>query len=210
VSETAIQKDLEQHSRITLKWIIIISKNDPAEKRRLVIRMSQVVLFALMIMAINITYVSLTTVRFILVIKGLKEYASILSMVEVLVYIAGLSIILKNLDSYWNIAAYCIGYGIGVYLGSRIEERLALGYMTAEVIVDSLDETLPKLLRKKGFGVTTWTGEGRDGKRLLMLVLAKRNRQKELLNIVNDSCPSAFIFFQEPKNFRGGFWAGRR
>ncbi|AGA67772.1 hypothetical protein Desdi_0222 [Desulfitobacterium dichloroeliminans LMG P-21439] len=172
--------------------------------------MNQGVLLILLIMTINIVYVSLTTVRFILMIKGLKEYASILSMIEVFVYISGLTIILNNLNNYWNIAAYCIGFGIGVYLGSRIEERLALGYITAQVIIDSLDDTLPITLRKKGFGVTTWVGDGRDEKRLVMLVLTKRNRQKELLDIIDESTLNSFILFQEAKGFRGGFWEGRR
>jgi uncharacterized protein YebE (UPF0316 family) len=170
--------------------------------------MNQVGQFVLLIMAINITYVSLTTIRFILMIKGLREYAAALSVVEVFVYIMGLSIILKNLDSYWNIAAYCIGYGMGVYLGSRIEEWLALGYITAEVITDSVNEDFPEMLRESGFGVTSWVGEGRDGMRLVMLVLAKRNRQKELLKIVDHACPGAFVVFAEPKYFRGGFWTG--
>jgi len=171
--------------------------------------MNQAWQFILLIIAINITYVSLTTIRFILVIKGLRELASILSVLEVFVYIMGLSIILNNLNSYWNIAAYCIGYGMGVYLGSIIEERLALGYITAEVIIDSTDESSAEMLRQKGFGVTTWIGEGRGGKRLVMLVLAKRNRQKELLEIIERICPTAFVFFEEPKYFRGGFWTKR-
>lgn len=171
--------------------------------------MNQAVQFVLLIIAINITYVSLTTIRFILMIKGLREYASFLSIVEVFVYIMGLSIILNNLGSYWNIAAYCIGYGMGVYLGSIIEEKLALGYITAEVIVDYVNDTFPEVLRKSGFGVTSWIGEGRDGKRLVMMVLAKRNRQKELMKLIDSICPNAFVVFEEPKNFRGGFWARR-
>jgi uncharacterized protein YebE (UPF0316 family) len=171
--------------------------------------MNQAVQFVLLIIAINVTYVSLTTIRFILMIKGLREFASVLSVVEVFVYIMGLSIILSNLNSYWNIAAYCIGYGMGVYLGSIIEERLALGYITAEVIVDSINNSLPEILRKSGFGVTSWIGEGRDGHRLVMLVLAKRKYQKELLKIIDNSCPNSFVVFEEPKHFRGGFWASR-
>ncbi|MGI1660183.1 MAG: DUF2179 domain-containing protein [Desulfitobacterium sp.] len=170
--------------------------------------MNQAVLFILLIMTINIIYVSLTTVRFILMIKGLKEWASLLSIIEVFVYLSGLTIILNNLNSYWNIAAYCIGYGIGVYLGSRIEERLALGYITAQVIVDSLDDPLPLILRERGFGVTTWVGDGRDEKRLVMLVLTKRNRQKELMDIVDQSTLNSFILFHEAKSFRGGFARG--
>lgn len=171
--------------------------------------MNQAVQFILLIIAINITYVSLTTIRFILMIKGLREYASFLAMLEVFVYLMGLTIILQNINSYWNIAAYCIGYGLGVYLGSRIEEKLALGYITAEVIVDSVNNSFPEMLRKSGFGVTSWIGEGRDGQRLVMLVLAKRKRQKELLKVIDDLCPGAFILFEEPKYFRGGFWPSK-
>ncbi|MGI6450187.1 MAG: DUF2179 domain-containing protein [Desulfitobacteriia bacterium] len=171
--------------------------------------MNQIAQFVVLIVAINVVYVSLTTVRFILMIKGLRAHASLLSVLEVFVYIMGLSIILNNLNSYWNIAAYCLGYGLGVYLGSRIEERLALGYITAEVIVDTVNETIPVALRENGFGVTTWIGEGRDGKRLVMMVLAKRKRQQELLKIIDSLCPHAFVIFEEPKYFRGGFWAKR-
>lgn len=169
--------------------------------------MNQAVQFILLIVVINITYVTLTTIRFILMIKGMRVYASVLSMFEVFVYIMGLSIILDNLDSYWNIAAYCIGYGTGVYLGSKIEERLALGYVTAEVIVNSVNHELPLKLREAGFGVTSWIGQGRDGERLVMTVLAKRKRQKDLMKTIDTFCPQAFVVFKEPKYFRGGFWA---
>jgi len=172
----------------------------------MVINISGTIQFVLIIFAINITYVTLTTIRFILMVKGLRVYASFLSVIEVFVYIMGLSIILKNLDSYWNIAAYCIGYGTGVFLGSLIEEKLALGYLTAEVIVDKVDHELPDAIRKAGYGVTSWIGDGRDGKRLVMTVLAKRNRQKELIKLIDSYCPHAFIVFEEPKYFRGGFW----
>lgn len=165
--------------------------------------------FILIIIAINITYVTLTTIRFILMIKGMRVYSSLLSVVEVFIYIMGLSIILDNLDSYWNIAAYCSGYGMGVFLGSKIEERLALGYITAQVVVECEYQGIAEEIRKAGFGVTSWLGEGKTGPRLVMMVLAKRNRQKELLKLIDKLCPNAFIVFEEPKNFRGGFWAKR-
>jgi uncharacterized protein YebE (UPF0316 family) len=142
-------------------------------------------------------------------IKGLRLYAALLSVFEIFVYIMGLSIILQNLNSPWNIAAYCVGYGIGVFLGSLIEERLALGYLTAEVIIDSEDDPLLEIIRQQGFGVTSWIGDGRDGKRLVIDVLTKRNRQKELLKIIDENSPQAFIVFHEPKMFKGGFWLNK-
>ncbi|NMA67921.1 MAG: DUF2179 domain-containing protein, partial [Desulfitobacterium sp.] len=101
---------------------------------------------------------------------------------------------------------YCFGYGMGVFLGSKIEERLALGYIAAQVVVECEYHGIPEELRKAGFGVTSWLGEGKNGPRLIMMVLAKRNRQQEFLKLIDNLCPNAFIIFEEPKNFRGGFW----
>ncbi|MCI3922369.1 DUF2179 domain-containing protein [Paenibacillus sp. TRM 82003] len=163
----------------------------------------------MIIVVINVVYVSLFTLRMIMTIKGQKAYASVLSVVEVFVYLMGLTIVLDNLDNPWNVAAYCIGYGIGVYTGGRIEERLALGYSQVQVIVDSLETELPIKLRALGYGVTSWAADGKDGKRLMMQVLVKRSNERLLLTQLNDLSPKAFIVSYEPKFFKGGFWVRR-
>ena len=163
----------------------------------------------LIIIGINVVYVSLYTLRMIFVIKGQRILASILSLGEVLVYITGLGIVLKNLDNPWNVAAYCVGYALGVYIGSRIEEYLALGYVMVQVTVDYVEIELPSKLREYGYGVTSWLADGKDGQRLMMQVLAKRTNERKLLNILDKLCPKAFVVSYEPKNFRGGFWTKR-
>lgn len=161
------------------------------------------------IVVINIIYVSLSTIRFIFVMKGQRVLAGGLSMIEVFVYIIGLDIALKNIGQPINLAAYCVGWGIGVYLGSRIEEWLALGYVTVQIVVDNEQSTLPNQLRDKGYGVTSWIAEGRDGPRLTMLVLAKRSNEKKLLHLLGNIAPRAFVVSHDPKTFRGGFWVKR-
>jgi uncharacterized protein YebE (UPF0316 family) len=157
------------------------------------------------IVGINIVYVSLFTLRVILVIKGYRAVASLLSMAEVFVYLMGLTIVLDNLDKPANIAAYCIGWGIGVYLGGKIESYLALGYVVIEVIVDSVEATLLQKVRNQGYGVTSWLADGKDGKRLMMKVLAKRNREQRLRQLILSITPTAFIISYEPTQFNGGF-----
>lgn len=159
----------------------------------------------LLIIGINVIYMTLTTLRLILVIKGYRVIASFLSMAEVFVYLMGLTIVLDNLDDPLNIAAYCIGWGLGVYLGSIIENRLALGYVVFEVIVDSLEIELPSQIRAKGYGVTSWVADGKDGKRLCMKVLAKRKNEQKLKNYITALSPKAFIISYEPTRFNGGF-----
>lgn len=161
----------------------------------------------LVIIAINIVYVSLFTVRLIFVMKGQRLLASVLSAVEVFTYIIGLNIALANIDKPLNLLAYCFGWGSGVYLGSKIEEWLALGYVTFQIVVDSSESNLPETLREKGFGVTSWLAEGREGSRLTMLVLVKRSNEKKLLKTIEELAPRAFLISYDPRYFRGGFWA---
>lgn len=160
----------------------------------------------LSILGINIAYVSIFTLRLILVIKGRRGAASLFAMVEVFIYLAGLQLALQNLSSPIHMAAYCMGFGLGVYLGSRIEEKLALGYSVVQVIANSVNTALPDKLRQHGYGVTVWTGEGRSGQRLVMQVLVKRSNEKKLLERIEADAPKAFVISYEPRHFRGGFW----
>jgi uncharacterized protein YebE (UPF0316 family) len=161
------------------------------------------------IVLMNIVYVSLFTIRIILVMKSRRLLAAFISMFEVFVYLMGLTIVLNNIDKPLNLAAYCIGWGTGVWLGIKIEEWLALGYVTLQIVVDSGSNALPIVLRDKGFGVTSWMAEGRDGSRVVMEVLAKRSLEKQLMRFIQENAPKAFVISYEPRTFRGGFWTKR-
>jgi uncharacterized protein YebE (UPF0316 family) len=163
----------------------------------------------LIIFVINIVYVSIFTMRIILVMKAQKLLAAGLSMIEVLVYLIGLNLVLNSIDDPFNLLAYCIGYGTGVWLGGKIEEWLALGYVTLQIVVDQEESRLPVILREKGFGVTSWTAEGKDGLRLVMQVLAKRSNESRLYRQIHEISPRAFVISYEPRFFRGGFWTKR-
>jgi uncharacterized protein YebE (UPF0316 family) len=92
-----------------------------------------------------------------------------------------------------------------IYLGSKIESFLALGYIVMEVVVDSLEYHLPEKVREQGYGVTSWLADGKDGKRLVMKVLAKRNREQKLKQLITSLSPAAFMISYEPTHFNGGF-----
>ena len=91
------------------------------------------------ILIINIVYVSFFTIRMILTLKGYRYIAAFVSMVEVVIYVVGARLVLDNLNQIQNIIAYAVGYGIGVIVGTKIEEKLALGYITVNVITKEYD-----------------------------------------------------------------------
>ena len=158
------------------------------------------------ILVINIIYVTFLTIRMILTLKGRKYLAAIVSVFEVVVYIMGLSIVLDNLDGIQNIIAYALGFALGIITGSFIEEKLALGYITVNVVSGDPSLTFSERLRKEGYGVTSWRSSGRDGDRLSMQILTPRKYELNLYKIISDIDPKAFIMSYEPTQIHGGFW----
>ncbi len=158
------------------------------------------------ILIINIVYVSFFTIRMILTLKGRRYIAALVSTVEVVVYIVGLGLVLDNLNEIQNVIAYALGYGIGVVVGSIIEEKMALGYITVNVISSNPDIEFTRKLREKGYGVTSWLAYGMEGDRLSMQILTPRKYELRLYESIKQLDPKAFIIAYEPKQIHGGFW----
>nr|WP_255472765.1 DUF2179 domain-containing protein [Planomicrobium sp. CPCC 101079] len=163
-------------------------------------------LMILIIFTINIVYVAFLTIRMILTLKGYQYVAAGVSIVETIIYIVGLGLVLDNLDQIQNLIAYAIGFGTGVIVGSKIEEKMALGYITVNVITSDAGEALPRQLREQGYGVTDWTANGRDGDRQSMQILTPRKMELALYRSIQEIDPKAFIITYEPKTIHGGFW----
>lgn len=142
----------------------------------------------------------------ILTLKGYRYLAAGISVIEILVYVVGLGLVLDNLNKVQNLLAYAAGYGIGIIVGSKIEEKLALGYITVNVITKEYDRDLPKLLREQGYGVTSWAAQGLEGDRMAIQVLTPRKYELKLYQQIKELDPKAFIIAYEPKAIHGGFW----
>lgn len=175
------------------------------EERRLNM-LNESIVMVLIILLINIVYVSFFTIRMILTLKGQRYLAAFISTIEVVIYVVGLGLVLENLNEIQNLIAYAVGYGIGVVVGMKIEEKLALGYITVNVITTENDKDLPKVLREKGYGVTNWMASGLDGDRMSMQILTPRKYELKLYATIKELDPRAFIIAYEPKSIHGGFW----
>lgn len=160
----------------------------------------------LIIFAINIVYVTFFTLRMILTLKGYRYIAAGVSTIEVIVYVLGLGLVLDNLNEIQNLIAYALGFGCGVIIGTKIEEKLALGYITVNVITVDEDKRLPRILREEGYGVTDWAANGLEGNRSALQILTPRKYELKLYTKIKELDPKAFIISYEPKAIHGGFW----
>lgn len=158
------------------------------------------------ILVINIVYVTFSTIRMILTLKGRRYIAAFVSMFEVVVYIIGLGLVLDNLNEIQNVIAYAVGFGIGVVVGSVIEGKLALGYITVNVVSSNPDIEFTRKLREQGYGVTSWLSYGKEGDRLTMQILTPRKYELRLYESIKKLDAKAFIISYEPTQIHGGFW----
>jgi len=159
-----------------------------------------------LIFIINLVYITLNTLRVILTMRGYRKAAPLLAIVEVTIYTVGLSMVMQYLSNPIYLIVYALGFGVGIYTGMLIEDRLALGYSVVYIITDSLDHTLADSLRNQGYGVTIQPGYGRDEERLILTVLTPRTNERQLFKTIDETSPAAFYYSSEAKYIRGGFW----
>lgn len=161
---------------------------------------------ALIIFVAQLIFVPVLTLRTIMMVKGMKEKAAALGILEGFIYVVALGIVFSDLSNYLNMVAYALGFGIGLYLGQIVEQKLAIGFVSIEVNITSKNEELIQNLRNEGFSVSTSEVEGMNQARRFRLdCTARRDREQEFIKIVSVFEPSAFIVSYEPRNFKGGY-----
>ncbi|MEY2196662.1 DUF2179 domain-containing protein [Neobacillus sp. BF23-41] len=163
----------------------------------------------LLILLLQLIYVPIYTLRTIFLVKNITVLASILGIAEMLIYVFGLSLVFGGDQSFASMVVYAVGFGLGIILGTKLEQKIAIGYINVTVNTQEKNSNLIDTLRQNGFGVTLYTGEGRDSERYRMEILTKRNRENELIATVEMFEPSAFIISYEPRRFKGGFLLDR-
>jgi uncharacterized protein YebE (UPF0316 family) len=158
-----------------------------------------------LIIFVQLLYVPMLTLRTICMVKNLKIVTSIFGFLEALIYIFGLSVVLSGEQSVVEMLVYAFGFALGIVVGIKVEQKLAIGYSSMHVNINHMNEELITILRNKGFGVTAYSGEGKFGERKKLDVLTNRKRENELIQLIYQYEPEAFVMAFEPKMFRGGY-----
>lgn len=161
---------------------------------------------ALFIFTARIADVSIGTIRTILLVKGHRRIASVLGFFEVMIYLIVLGKVVGNIDKPVLILVYCLGYATGNIIGSKIEEKLSIGRLVAQVIVKEMLEELVQMLRDSGFGVTIFEGEGKEGKSYMLNIILDRKQVRKLYEIVDGCDCGAFITTMDVRSSWGGYF----
>ncbi len=159
----------------------------------------------LFIFVARVIDVSCATIRTLMIVRGQRLIAAGIGFFEVSVYVVALSQVVGKLDNPLNLLFYATGFAMGNYVGSLIEERMALGFVTVEIIPSDPESDMPDLLREQDFGVTSFPAFGKEGPRQVLHVLLKRRMLPQLAEMISDYDPKAFYTIMDARSTYGGF-----
>jgi uncharacterized protein YebE (UPF0316 family) len=162
----------------------------------------------LIIFISRVVDVSMSTMRTLMVMQGRKVQAAMIGFFEIIIYITALNKVVSGLDNPLNLLAYALGFACGTYVGITIEGKIALGNLSAQVVLKTDEnEELIETLRANGFGVTVLEGKGKDGKREILSIAMNRKDLDTLRTLVIQFDPKAFITVNSINPVGGGFFS---
>jgi uncharacterized protein YebE (UPF0316 family) len=164
------------------------------------------VVLPLLVFGARVLDVTLGTMRIIYISRGKRNLAPVLGFIEVFIWIAMVSQIVHSANNIIAYLAYAAGFAAGNYVGMLIEDRLALGTLIIRVFVPAQASELVANLRVAGYGVTTVEGEGLSGPVTLVYTIVKRRNLAEVLAVIHQTHPHAFLSIEDLRSTQEGFF----
>lgn len=154
----------------------------------------------------KITEVTFATLRIVLINRGERTKGSIVAFVEVVlwIYVTG-TVLVGFQNSPLKVLVFALAFALGNYTGSWLENKIALGLSTIEVITSADPSCLLDVLRANNLGVTVVDGEGKDGPRKILKVHLKRSRLAATIKLINKSLDNCVISVSDVRVVKGGY-----
>ncbi len=164
------------------------------------------VFLPLLIFVARVIDVGLGTLRIIFTARGKRQLAPLLGFVEVFIWVAVISQMVRGVNHVVAYLAYAAGFAAGNYVGMWIESRLALGTVVLRVILAQAGDILADSLHKAGYGVTRVDGMGATGPVKLIYTIVRRKDLPGVLEIIHQTTPKAFIAIEEVRSTEQGIF----
>ncbi len=156
----------------------------------------------------KIIEVAAATVRIVLINRGERLKGAITGFFEVSLWLLVTGTVLVGFQTdIIRCLIFAVAFSLGNYAGSWLEGKLAFGLCSIQVIVNrncQADE-LVRELRENGFGITMIEGEGKDGRREILMLHLKRKRIPAAISLIKQRLCDAVITVNDVRVISGGF-----
>lgn len=129
-----------------------------------------------------------------------------LGFFEVIIWLLAIGQIMQHLDNFLCYLAYGLGFAAGNYLGIFLDEKMSLGTVLIRVVPKMDTTNLINHLREQNFGASLVDIEGMSGKLKMIFTIVKRKDIREVMNIIREHNPQAFVTIEDVKTAREGYF----
>lgn len=138
----------------------------------------------------------LSTLRLIVVANGKKVLGAFLQFAISLVWILVTGIVVNNLlEDPLKIIFFALGSLVGSYMGSIIEEKIALGDILMNCITDNKE--VNNYIKSLGYNTSILKTDNKD----ILLFVIPRRKKVEIINNIKSIDSEILIFSEKVKNF---------
>jgi uncharacterized protein YebE (UPF0316 family) len=148
-------------------------------------------LTGLVIFCARVLDVGLGTIRTLTIVQGRTATAFALGFVEISIWLWVISTVVPRIAQEPFLGLfYAFGFATGNVLGIKMEKRMAFGHLILRVITRLPD--LADAVRRAGFAVTTFAGQGMAGPVTELYIVCRRRDLKPVIDVVKKKDPDAF------------------
>lgn len=166
------------------------------------------IVVCLIVCAAKIVEISIQSLKTCMMVKGQRLKAAGLGFIECTIWGLVISTIIGTLgDNIFLLLFYCVGYATGLFLGSTIENKIALGTSNLELIAnDDSTAKIEEYLKANGRGYTVFEGHGSTDKMNMIFIVLPRKETPKVLKDIRRSCDNkVFVAVSEVSKYAGGY-----
>ena len=166
------------------------------------------IVVCLIVCAAKIVEISIQSLKTCMMVKGQRLKAAMLGFVECMIWGLVISTIISTLgDNLLLLVFYCAGYAMGLFLGSTIEGKIALGTSNLQLIAnDENTKLIITYLRQHKRGYTVFGGQGSTDKMNMILIVLPRREMKRVLKEIRKLCSNrVFVVASDVSKYAGGY-----
>lgn len=156
----------------------------------------------------KIVEITIQSLKTCMMVRGQRLKAAALGFVECTVWGLVISTIIGTLgDNLFLLVFYCVGYATGLFLGSTLEGKIALGTASIQVIANDVNtEKITEYLKQNQRGYTVFEGQGSvDKMNMIFIVLPRRDAPSLVKHIRRLCVNNAFVVVDDVNKFSGGY-----
>ena len=161
---------------------------------------------ALVLFLLRLSDMTLDTLRLATVARGHKAWAWPLSFLESSIFLFAIGLVTHSRAHPLPLVGYALGYATGSVAGMVLERRLVPGYVHLRIISPRRGHAIAVALRQAGYAFTEVPAQGRDGAVTLINLGIIQRELPQVLQLVRQTDPEAFITAETVRPIRRGVW----